>query len=692
MEDRADGRSRETGDACVFRYRLCDLPQRETAYSGRLAEMIRQQICNILDVAQPMRGEGEAVPDAFRFRGPERRKYDLYGARANGGSRGGKPSGKSAGVEASRGLETTATGERERIREGGRAGDTLGSTPFHEAADHGSPIGTGSAETRAEDMPAAANAGEGEGAYNNLANAALYEPRIEFIARQLASLLSVVELESGGEPVEIDGFRLRDAGDWVGPHAAGAADIFNHAATRCQYGCVFCYNRGSVFSLDGAPSGNGNGWKELETRLKYYEPRSGRGLFPTFGSPREALAHPRILPLLRALREKTDEPFRLCSNGGVLERDFVAALAELAPVYLDLSLNSSSPRRRSMLMGDGRPGTAIGAPALLAEAGIPFAVTVVAWPLPDLREMLRDLESTARFADCARARLVQVNLPGYSRFFSQHQLFDTAEVWGETVRLVRRLREEVACPVVVSPSLYEENLTRPRKNQAEVIGVVRDSPMARCGLAAGDVITAVNGIPVRSRPQARDLLSLLRESGASDVALGVSRRGREVELALDAGDWDYPFDPATGTHLGAVFMGAGLRESQLERLQALVRESGAREALFLTSALVRPTLEQLLRERPLLLPRGARLRLGVPENRFFGGNIMLGDLLVVQDFIDFVRAYAGGAEARPDLVVIPSSPFHISGWGRDLTGRTYLDIERETRIPVRLLECNPIWE
>jgi pyruvate-formate lyase-activating enzyme len=654
----------------VFRYRLGDTG-RKPVHSDRLAEMVRQQLCNILDIAQLLQGDSEAAADTFRFLGPERRTYELYNGN---GSTSAEPGSHAKGP-------------------GGHAPLSGAATAFgREAAGSGDAGGLAPSETSETSLPAGGNAGQEEARYGKLANAALYEPRIEFIARQLASLLSMVELESGGEPVRIDGFRLRDLGDWIGPHAANPADIFNHAATRCQYDCIFCYNRGSVESLEQPPHSPGREWKELETRVRHYNPRAGRGLFPTFGSPHETLAHPHILTLLRALREKTGEPFRLCSNGGVLDKDFVAALAELAPVYLDLSLNSSSPQRRSMLMADRHPEKAIGAPALLADAGIPFAVTIVAWPYPDLEEMLRDLEGTARYADAEQARLVQVNLPGYSRFFSAQELFDTGEVWGETVRLVQRLREELACPIVVSPSLYEENLTRPRKNQPEVIGVVRNSPAACWGLTAGDMMTAVNGIPVKSRPQARDLLALLQESGTDRAAMTVLREGRSVELAGDTGDWSYPFDPITGTHLGTVFMGAGLRTSYLERLEALVRESGAREALFLTSTLVRPTLEQLLRERPLSLPEGTRLRLGVPENRFFGGNIMLGDLLVVQDFIDFVNEQPGGTEARPDLVVIPSSPFHLSGWGRDLTGRTYLDIARETGVAVRLLECHPIWE
>ncbi|RJP27000.1 MAG: radical SAM protein [Actinobacteria bacterium] len=651
----------------VYRYRL-DGSRRDPMHAARLAEMVREQLCNLLDIAQPLRGEDETLPDSFRFLGPERRVYELHNGNGTAHTAGGE--GEAARQEEAQrpGMETASVpGEAGSVDTGRYA-----ACPARIPHAHDLEVDTD------KDTP-----------YANLANAALYEPRIEFIARQLASLLSVVELESGGEPVRVDGFRLRDLEDWVGPHAATPADIFNHAATRCQYDCVFCYNRGMQGSLE---PGRGDVWEDMEKRLELYDAPSGRGLFPSFGSPREALAHPRILPLLRALREKTTAPFRLCSNGGVLDREFVAALAELAPVYIDLSLNSSSPRRRSLLMGDARPQEAIAAPALLAEASIPFAITVVAWPHPGTGEMLEDLARTARYAEAMQARLVQVNLPGYSRFLSPRPLFDTDEVWSETVRTAQRLRGGLSCPVFVSPSLYEENLTRERKNQAEVIGVVRNSPAARWGLAAGDTVTAVNGIAVKNRPQARDLLSLVQGSGAGRATITARRAGRVVELAGDTGDWDFPFDTATGTHLGAVFMGAGLRESCLEKLEALARESGGGEILLLTSTLIRPTLEQLLRERPLTLPELTALRLGVPRNRYFGGNIMLGDLMVVQDFIDFLREYLAGGNARPDLVVIPSSPFHLSGWKRDLTGRPYQDIAQETGLPVSLLECPPMWE
>ncbi len=70
----------------------------------------------------------------------------------------------------------------------------------------------------------------------------------------------------------------------------------------------------------------------------------------------------------------------------------------------------------------------------------------------------------------------------------------------------------------------------------------------------------------------------------------------------------------------------------------------------------------------------------------------MGDLMIVEDFIAAIKEFVDEGRSHPDLVVIPSSPFYLSGWGRDLTGRVYLDIERQTRVPVALVECKPIFD
>lgn len=667
----------EAEDGDLYRYPLHYETSRNKG-PNPLEEFIRRLLRDLLSVVHLQGGGRDLEVEGFRFLGPDRAVHPLYLSPGNGKTRSTPPQPSPPLPP----LPQDGTGGKEEVaKTGSRAipGTGNGLPLLSLVVDY--PGGDGDS--------GAPGSGSRPLPFLRRENAALYEPRLELLARALENILSLVQLECGGRPVEVDGFRLRRVSDWADAPVTKAEEVILHAANHCQLDCRFCYHKGSVMTLEHAPSSPEVDWKRLETRVRHYRPRARRGLFPTFGGPREALAHPHILPLLRALRERTGEAFRLATNGCFLEPPFIARLARLAPLFLDLSLNSSDPARRSFLMGDLRPETAISSLPRLAEAGIPFAVTVVAWPEPSLEEMLEDLERTCLYAADSGARQVQVNLPGYSRFFSPRPIFDTERVWGAVVRRVEELREGLPCPVVLSPSLYEENLTRERKNLPEVIGVIPNSPAASWGLQRGDVILRLQGIRVLNRPQARDLLTLLQECGRGSVSLLVERGGKAVELVGEVGPGSYPFDLETGSHLGAVFMGSGLRLSHLRDLEALIHHSGARRVLLLTSRLVRTTLEQMLRENPLCLPDGVELRLSVPENRFFGGNIMLGDLLVVQDFIDHLREWRRSGEPEPDLVVIPSSPFHLSGWGRDLTGRVYLDIARETGMRVELLECEP---
>jgi len=523
-------------------------------------------------------------------------------------------------------------------------------------------------------------------------NAQLYEPRIDFIKRQLESLLQVVELERGRRPAKVDGFRLRDLTDWLVASSGDPTDIITYAGGRCDCACLFCFIRGNPphFPLLTPPRAAAEEFAEIKTRLEHFSPRAGRALFPRFGCEYEVMAHPHFLEVLRLLRPKTEKAFRITTNGRRLTPEMVSSLAELKPIYLYLSLNSSSPRRRRQLMRDNRPQVAINSLPLLREAGIPFAVVIVPWPVDSSDEMLADMVETVAYADSEQAHIVQINLPGNSQFFSPEKLFDLEEVWSAVVSKVRELRGKTGCPIVVMPSMYEENLFAKRKNLPIIVGAVRNSPAERSGLRGDDLVVRIGGVSVSSRPQARDLLSVLQSGTQPRARVSVDRGGKMVELDINLKDFSYPYSPDSDSHLGVIFRGTGLRPSYLDKLKEVIDSSGATTVLFLSSALVRPTLGQMLAESPLF--GQVHIEVAVPQNRFFGGNIFMGDLLVVEDYIDCINDYLKAHKSAPDLVVIPSSPFHLGGWGRDLTGRVYLDIEREVGIAVALLPCATIYE
>ncbi len=532
---------------------------------------------------------------------------------------------------------------------------------------------------------------EREAALQSIRNAELYEPRISHIQRVLESLLSVIVLESDGKPVKIDGFRLKDLNHWMVPSAGDPAEVFDHLATRCDCDCSFCYLKGNPpsLALEHPKRSPQEEWEEARTRVKFFSPAGKRALFPALGSSYEILAHPRALYLLRDLRKKTDRPFRLSTNGNRLTPDFIEELAELKPLYLYLSLNSSSPVRRKQIMGAANPETAIRSLAFLRERGIPFAIIIVPWPFPSKEEMLSDLRETVAYADGHDAHLVEVSLPGYSRYFSLEPLFDREDVWSSVVSDIRGMRQKVRCPLLIKPSLYEENLHEGKFNRPAVVGVIKHSPAALCGIQIGDLILSVGGLKISSRPQARDLLHLHHQNRTSSLSLSL-QRGREfLELNLFTGEHRYPYSPETDHHLGVIFLGAGFRPSLLEDLKALIAKHRARNVLVLSSPLVKPVFLQLLRESSLF--GGVKIQVEVPENRYFGGNICMGDLLVVRDFIGAIKNYLT-KNPSPDLIVIPSSPFSLGQWRRDLEGRVFTEIERSVALPVALLDCEPMYD
>lgn len=528
--------------------------------------------------------------------------------------------------------------------------------------------------------------------YQDIKNVALYMPVIELIKKQIESILSVVDMESEGRPIKIDGFRLRDLCDWVLPSSCDPSEIIDHAGTRCNCDCVFCYNKGTppLLALRFSDRSAAEEFEEIKTRIKYYQPEAERSLFPSLGSTCEILAHPHVMEVFKALRLKTDKTFRIITNGAALTEQKILQLEKLKPVYLDISLGSASHARRQRLMQDKKPQVAIDSLPLLKSAGIPYSVIVVPWPLKTEDEMLQDLENTILYAAANDVHMIQISLPGYTKYFSTAKLFELTNLWFSIVDKVKNLRQKCICPIVVMPGIYEEHVSRPQKNLPEVIGVVRNSPAFFAGIRQGDIILRIAGSSISNRPQARDILSIFQQEEFKSLPLTVLRDKREICLEIDTDVFSYPYSKLTDTHLGFVFMGTGLQMANLEKLKKIIDLRKAKNILFLSSVLVKSVFEQCIKQSYYF--SNVNLEIGVPENRFFGGNIFMGDLLVVDDFIFYINEFLKVADRKPDLLIIPSTPFNLSQWGRDLTGRCYLDIEREVGIPVELLECNTIYD
>ena len=69
--------------------------------------------------------------------------------------------------------------------------------------------------------------------------------------------------------------------------------------------------------------------------------------------------------------------------------------------------------------------------------------------------------------------------------------------------------------------------------------------------------------------------------------------------------------------------------------------------------------------------------------RSWGGNVMVGNLWLVQDLIEGTAKWMDEHRLRPDVVIVSST--FLGPGGRDLVGRCYLEFERALDIQLRLL-------
>lgn len=427
--------------------------------------------------------------------------------------------------------------------------------------------------------------------------------------------------------------------------------------SRCNVSCVFCshhYNPPGVETLRIGPVS----LEAIEGRLPLIDP--GRPVIIGESVTRiiegEPFTHPHICKILTLLRGSLpDTTIQITTNGSLLDEKMVKKLAGLGNVVLYLSLNSASMRGRAGLMRDGGAGRAIDSPRLLNKYGVPFHGSVVA--MPHLTGW-DDLEQTLRFLAFSGAVTIRVFLPGFTRLAPPGLRYGT-DLPDKLHDLAGRLRKEINTPVTVEPAALPD--LKPR-----VAGVMAGTPAAAAGIRSGDEIIAVGGSMVYTRVQSfRSVLA------AERPCLELRRGGRvlQVTLAKKAGEssglvMDYDLDPAVAGYI--------------EKAAASRR---ARRVLVLTSELGRRVMALGL-ER--FYEGAAELRVFAARNRFFGGTIGAAGLLTVPDIEaalgDFMSACAGW---DPDMVLIPAIAFDSRG--RDLTGRLYLDLQKNCGLDVEIV-------
>jgi hypothetical protein len=422
--------------------------------------------------------------------------------------------------------------------------------------------------------------------------------------------------------------------------------------------------------------------EEATTRLRYYEPQSGKALFPSSRVFKETFINPHVLPILKLVRQRSpNQPLWLTSNGSFLSKEIIEQLAELKPLIIKLSLNSANPDIRNQIMGsNNRSEIALKVPKELRRQGIQFIGSVVAWP----SLFADDLISTLRYIDQYEPYSIRVRLPLYHRYLHAHPPFPD-DFWDRVIELCREIQPRLASPLYVEPSLYWIKAILP-----EIDGVIRNSPADSAHLHAGDHILSIDGEPVSTRTQALGLLVKSHSQDKPSIALQIKRVNSITPeaITLKPHSGFYPFNPdlfAPNERYGILFLD-DFRFQYIEDVCRLIKEHNSFLPMLFTSKVVKPIVQAVIESVPIFKEffSERKLIIQILEETALGGNFDLMDGRIVVDFINQIKNVQAHLGKLPDLILIPNA--FGNPWGVDYFQESYKQIERFLDAPVELID------
>lgn len=529
-----------------------------------------------------------------------------------------------------------------------------------------------------------------------------FEPRIEYLARQLKITWDLLARQGLLRIPPPSSFFLRRLSDWLIRTEVASEEldpytcVLQYLSWPCGADCEFCLHKND-------PPGywtKSRRWQrsrdEIDARLRHYSPDGGTALFRTQDYAFfEITTHPDFFSTVARLRAKTRNAITFTTNGAMLTEAFVHELAAFKPLHLMVSLNAADPASRASTMHEADPRVGIECLKHLQRARISYSVTIV----PDSRARLDELSETMQYAEDCDAYLIRINFPGYSRFFARPPMNVTTarRFWRDVIHKVQEIRPSLRTPILFQPSHVDLGLSAPPTTEAVIAGIIRHSPAQRAGLRPGDTIVAVDDMEATTRTQTIRALRLYRTLRIDRLTLRVRRSGRTRKHDLSE-QFTGPLDGSRYPHFShlsadpaavdlSVPYGIVLQPTfdpdWLLSARRIIERRHARSVLILCSELLQPLVARIIRDVGPFDGLDAEVHLAVAVNRhFLGGDIVPGDLLVVDDFVSCIREQ----KVRPDLVLIPSTPFGL--WGRDISNTSYLEIERATNVPAALIPCH----
>lgn len=427
--------------------------------------------------------------------------------------------------------------------------------------------------------------------------------------------------------------------------------------SRCDSACIFCSHQNNPPQVQVISMGERSLEDILDT-MQYLDAHQTItiGESATNIIEGEPTSHKDFKEIIRQLRRRFPKtPVSMTTNGHHLTRELVAFLSQQQPIYINLSLNSSSLDCHRILMRDSESmaACAIASIQLLDEYHIPFSCSMVGMPnitgLDDIRQTIHAISHSG-------ADSIQLFMPGFSSHTKKDIFPNPDTIYQELKNLVDDIAPAVSCPVLLEPS-YVQDL-RPIFS-----GIRKHSPAWQAGIRRGDEILTVNGQTPYSRV---DAYGQLNGQGTRIVQYKHEDIVRETS-------WTNTSDGSCGITM----------EYDFDHHRALYMEqlinSAPGKLLMLSSEFAYPLICTVV--EGLSAPTD-KYDIVCTKNITFGGTIRAAGLLCYEDYIEAIQNYLKN-HAMPGALAMPGESFNYLG--RDLTGHHYTEIGQAFHLPVALV-------
>mgnify|MGYP000149627010 CR=1 FL=1 len=419
----------------------------------------------------------------------------------------------------------------------------------------------------------------------------------------------------------------------------------------CQQACLFCSHRfnpqdievysgghldkGMVFSL----------FEYIDKKRPVYIGESATRIIE--GEP---FNHPDWQEILIGFRERFPEtPLRITTSAAGLEKDDIKVLADLdqedgGGLRLTVSINLLDKEKREEVLGSGCNKNILDILRWLNRFNIKVEASFVA--IPEITGWAELVKSIYRVNKFENIKLARVMLAGYSKF-ANDKIKNKFQVDRNNLqKKVEILNRKVSLPLVFEPAFINDF-------NAEIIGVIDNTPARQAGFKKDDIIIEVSGEAVFSRV---DAFNKFKENLASKNKFKVliKRKNKFLELEVNSSGWE------EYAYAGLVMV----NDFSPEKFDSIKNKLAAHQperVLLLTSELAKDRLE-LIAE---ILKKEFEIDIDVMivSSDYFGGNIGSSGLQVVDDY-RLVKSKVD--QLRYDLIITSSALFDLDG--RDLKG------------------------